>query len=74
MFEDLQALWLLSRRTKQMKVQDQLVDRQQIVDELSAAMSAFTKQQQAQVVGEQTKWQDTKMGLLSWRSALRRAP
>lgn len=72
LFDDLHALWLLSRRTKQMQVNGQLVDRQQIVEELSAVMAGFTTQQKSQVVGKQTPWADTKVGLLSWQSALRR--
>lgn len=72
LFDNLNALWLLSRRTKQMKINEQLIDRKQIVDELSAAMSGFTKQQKDQVVGAQTPWADTSMGLLSWGSALKR--
>jgi len=72
LFDDLNALWLLSRRTKQMKVNEQLVDRKQIVDELAAAMASFTPQQKAQVVGAQTPWTETTIGLLSWGSALKR--
>jgi hypothetical protein len=72
LFDDLNALWLLSRRTKQIKINDQLVDRQQIVDELSAVMASFTAQQQSHVVGAQTPWTDTKLGLQSWGSALKR--
>jgi hypothetical protein len=70
--DDMKALWLLSRRTQQMKVNDQLVDRDQAIAELSAVMAGFTRAQSEKIVGPQTSWTDTKVGLLSWGSALRR--
>ena len=70
--EDMKALWLLSRRVQQAKIDGQLVDRQQMIDELSAVMAGFTPTQIKDVAGPQSGWSDTKMALLSWQSALRR--
>lgn len=70
--DNLKALWLLSLRTQQIKVNGELVDRRQVVDELAAVMASFTTQQKSKVVGAQTPWADTKLGLLSWKSALSR--
>lgn len=70
--DDLKALWLLSLRTQQIKVNGELVDRNQVINELTAVMAGFTKQQKEMVVGAQTPWAETKLGLLSWKSALSR--
>ncbi len=72
LFDDLQALWLLSRRTKQTLINGQLEDRANVVDLLSSVIAGYTPAQRDAVVGPQTAWAETKMGLMSWVSALTR--
>lgn len=70
--DDLDALWLLSRRTQQVKIEGQLLDRADVIEQLTAEIENKTTTERSRILGEQTKWEDTKLGLLSLTSALRR--
>ena len=70
--EDMQALWLLSRRTRQTLIHGQMEDRADIIDLLTAEIASKTTREQSRILGQQTTWEDTKVGLLSMASALRR--
>ena len=70
--DDLDALWLLARRTQQVKVDGQLLDRADVIDLLTAELDNKTTTERSRILGEQTKWEDAKLGLLSLTSALRR--
>ena len=71
--DEVATLWHLSRRSKQMNVNGQLVDRDQIVSELANRLNVvglnYDTPGQRQKV---TKGEKTKMGLLGTRSMLRR--
>lgn len=70
--DDLDALWTLSRRVQQVKIEGQLLDRQAIIDDLTGQITALTTREQSKILGDPTPWEDAKVGLLSFTSALRR--
>jgi len=70
--DDLQSLWLLSRRTQQVKIEGQLIDRQAIVEDLTARIAELDTATKSKILGDATAWEDAKLGLLSMTSALRR--
>jgi|CXWL01.1.fsa_nt_gi hypothetical protein len=69
---DLDSLWTLSRRVQQTKIDGQMVDRQDIIDQLNARLDTLTPQEKKQVLGDLSASEDAKVGLMSWVSALRR--
>lgn len=70
--DDLDALWLLSRRTQQVKIDGQLQDRADIIDLLTGRIADLTTTERSRILGDPTPWEDAKLGLMSWGSALRR--
>lgn len=67
------GLWALSRRTKQIEIDGQLVEREQVHGELAQRLEAFAKPGvRAGYAKAATAWEKTKMALLGVRAALRR--
>ncbi len=73
MIETVETLWHLSRRTRQVEIDGQLVERAEITGALSRRLEQLG-QPYARLGYDKaiTSWQDTKIGLLGWRAALRR--
>ena len=73
LFDQVQALWHLSRRNKQIEIDGQLVERTAAVEELNDAIRELTKPGLRPGYDKaMTKWQDTKINLMGMRAALRR--
>lgn len=71
--ESVDALWALSRRAKQIEIDGQLVEREQVHGELAQRLEAFAKPGvRAGYAKAATAWEKTKMALLGVRAALRR--
>lgn len=70
--DDLESLWTLSRRTQQVKIEGQLIDRQMIVEDLTARIDQLDTATKSKILGDPTAWEDAKLGLMSMTSALRR--
>lgn len=70
--EDMEALWHLSRRTQQAMIDGKMVDRQDILDQLSARLNELRPGERKAILGDLTASEDAKLGLVSWKSALRR--
>ena len=71
--DQIKALWHLSGRLKKNEVDGKLVDRKEIVAELNTAISPMlTGKERIGYDKAVTKWQESKIGLMGIRSALRR--
>ena len=67
------ALWDLSRSQKQMEIDGQKVDRDEVIAKLNSRIAEISKPKERVGYNKAvTKWEQTKMGLLGIRSALRR--
>lgn len=67
------ALWHLSRRTKQMEIDGELIDRRQVVGELNDRTRELVKPgNRPGYAKAMTKWEKTKIRLMGARAALRR--
>lgn len=73
MIETVETLWHLSRRTRQIEIDGQLIDREEVVAQLTD-MIRLKGQPYLNLGYDQaiTKWQESKFGLLGVRAALRR--
>lgn len=67
------SLWDLSRSTRQVEIDGNMIDREQLIAELTDHLSTLgTPEKRAGYDKAVTKWEKTKLGLLGIRSALRR--
>lgn len=73
MIDSVETIWHLSRRTRQIEIDGQLMERAEVTSALVQRIQALgPKHGRVGYDKAITNWQETKFGLLGWRAALRR--
>jgi len=69
----IQALWELSKSTKEMEIDGQKINRDEVIDQLSERLSEVTTPKEKPGYRRKVnRWDKTKLYLLGWKSSLRR--